>query len=52
MACGCRKTKNQKFLWTPPEGSNLPEVEYDSEITAKAKVLRKGGSYKTVTKGN
>lgn len=41
MACSCRKTRNMKFVWT--DGENT--VTYDSEIQAKAKVQRKGGSY-------
>lgn len=52
MACGCRKNANKKFVWTPPEGSPLATQEYATEIEAKAKMLRKGGSYTTVTKGN
>lgn len=52
MACGCRKSTNSKFLWTPPEGSSFAPKEYDTEIQAKAKVMRNGGSYKTITKGN
>lgn len=46
MACACKGRKKQKFLWTPPTGSSLPPMEYASEIEAKAKVIRKGGSYK------
>lgn len=51
MACACKNRKKQKYLWTPPEGSDLPAVEYGSEIEARAKVMRKGGSYKPVAKG-
>ena len=42
MACSCRQRKNFKYVWT--DGTDT--VIYDSEIAAKAKVLRKGGSYK------
>lgn len=45
MACACSKRKRAKFLWTPPEDSTLEPVTYNSEIEAKAKVLRKGGTY-------
>lgn len=45
MACGpCaakRRAANQKFRWT--DGTNV--VVYDTEMAAKAKVLRKGGTY-------
>lgn len=40
MACGCTPTGTQ-FVWT--DGVNV--VEYESELAAKAKVMRKGGSY-------
>lgn len=45
MACACqgRKAKS-KFKWT--DGTTV--VIYDTEIQAKAKVLRKGGSYTPV----
>lgn len=49
MACGCNKRgAKQKFLWTPPEGSDLRAVVYDKEAVAKAKVIRKGGTYAPV----
>lgn len=48
MACACKGRKKQKFEWTPPEGSSLPSVIYSTEIEAKAKVMRKGGSYKSL----
>lgn len=41
-SCGCKKVTATKFVWT----DGKVEVVYDSEIQAKAKVLRKGGSYK------
>lgn len=49
MACACKGRKNAKYVWTPPADSGLDPVTYDSEIQAKAKVMRKGGSYKTIT---
>lgn len=42
VACGCKKVTATKYVWT--DGSNT--VVYNTEIEAKAKVLRKGGSYK------
>ena len=48
--CGCRKkTKGETYVWTSEDGSQT--VTYDSEIVAKAKVARKGGSYETVRSG-
>jgi hypothetical protein len=50
MACGCKKHGgDQRFRWTglDAEGNTLVVV-YDTEIQAKAKVLRKGGSYEPV----
>ena len=41
MACSCQKKSRFKFVWT--DGST--EVTYSTEIQAKAKVQRKGGSY-------
>jgi hypothetical protein len=46
MACSCRGRKDVKWVWTAPDGS---QVTYKTEIEAKAKVLRKGGSYERVT---
>lgn len=48
MACACKGRSKTKYLWTPPAGSTLEPVQYNSEIEAKAKVSRKGGSYKPV----
>lgn len=45
MACSCKGRQNTKYEWT--DGENV--VKYDSEMAAKAKVIRKGGSYKPVT---
>lgn len=44
MACSCKRTVNRKYVWTSADGSET--MEYPSEIQAKAKVIRKGGSYK------
>ena len=45
MACACTKRKTQKYLWYKDEATE--PVVYNSEIEAKAKVLRKGGKYTT-----
>lgn len=50
MACNCNKAKAPgPFLWIPAEGSIDGEgtIEYPTEIQAKARVIRKGGSYIT-----
>jgi hypothetical protein len=41
MACSCKGKKSTKYVWT--DGTNT--VIYNTEIEAKAKVLRKGGTY-------
>lgn len=41
MACACKGKKKSTFTWT--DGTDT--VVYQTEIEAKAKVLRKGGSY-------
>lgn len=43
MGCGCQKDKGKTFIWTSDDGQT--SVIYTSEIAAKAKVMRKGGSY-------
>lgn len=43
MACSCKGKVKTKYLWTAPDG--LSTMTYDTEIQAKAKVLRKGGTY-------
>lgn len=54
MACACKNRRNTKYLWTPPEGTLNPDgtlmepVEYTTQMEAKAKVMRKGGSYKPI----
>lgn len=42
--CACKGKKNTKYVWT--DGTYT--VVYNTEIEAKAKVLRKGGSYTAV----
>ena len=50
MACACSKSRlRQKFLWTSADGSS--SVVYNSEVEAKAKVIRKGGSYEPLPLG-
>lgn len=51
--CGCKKKTSFKYLWVPPGESSESDntVLYDSEIQAKAKVIRKGGSYIPLTPG-
>lgn len=46
MACACRGRKKEEFLWVPAEGSVDGEgtIVYDSEVKAKAKMLRNPGS--------
>lgn len=44
MACACRGRKKTKYEWTDGETT----VVYNTEIEAKAKVLRKGGIYKAI----
>ncbi len=41
MSCACKRNPKKRFRWT--NGTDV--VYYDSEMAAKAKVLRKGGSY-------
>lgn len=47
MACACsKKRKREQYLWYSrenPEG--VKPVVYNSDIEAKAKVLRKGGAF-------
>lgn len=47
MACNCSKTTFRRFVWIPEGGSRDGEgtIVYPSEIQAKAKVLRVGGTY-------
>jgi hypothetical protein len=56
MACGAcaaaaarRAGLNQRYKWTGVDkDGNLLTVVYDTEMQAKAKVLRKGGSYEAM----
>lgn len=43
MACACKGRSKQRFLWYKGEADK--PVVYNSEIEAKAKVLRRGGKY-------
>lgn len=47
MACGCKRNTAAKFVWTsdPDENGQTVTVQYNTEIEAKAKVIRKGGTY-------
>lgn len=47
--CNCTKKRRVKFVWTDPDDS-ARTVEYTTEVAAKAKVTRKGGSYTTVAR--
>lgn len=49
MACACNKRKKSQYVWTSTDGSQT--MTYSTEIEAKAKVIRKGGTYKTVSLG-
>lgn len=53
MACGCKKKTSFKYLWVPTGESAESDntVLYDSEIQAKAKMIRQGGSYIPMTPG-
>ena len=46
MACSCRNRRTSTYVWTSADGSQT--VTYNTEIEAKAKVLRVGGTYVTV----
>lgn len=48
MACGCRPS-GEVYVWTSADGENT--ITYTALLVAKAKVMRAGGSYKTVSKG-
>jgi hypothetical protein len=43
MVCSCKKKSKQQFVWTAADGETT--VTYNTEIEAKAKVLRRGGTY-------
>lgn len=42
--CSAKRSKT-KYLWTPPEGSDLQPRQYNTEREARIKVRRRGGSY-------
>lgn len=46
MGCSCRGRNADRFLWYDPADpeSNEPMI-YNSEVEARAKVMRKGGTY-------
>lgn len=43
MACACRKGVNRVYVWKSLDGTQTQE--YPTEVQAKAKVIRKGGTY-------
>lgn len=47
MGCACNKRNGKRqFLWyDPAKAEDVKPVVYNSEIEAKAKVLRKQGTY-------
>lgn len=49
MACACKGRSKTKYIWTSADKTET--MTYSTEIEAKAKVLRKGGSYKPLTAG-
>lgn len=52
MACSCKGRAQYRYVWVPPgesaESDNV--IAYNTEIEAKAKVLRKGGQYIRVSR--
>ena len=47
MACACSKRRGSQYEWTSDDGTKT--VIYSTEIQAKAAVIRRGGSYKTLS---
>lgn len=48
MACACKGRKSTQYVWTSdpdPETGATQSMTYPTEIQAKAKVIRMGGSY-------
>lgn len=43
MGCGCKKVATSQYVWT----NGTDEIVYTTEIQAKAKVMRSGGTYTT-----
>ena len=51
MGCGCNKGKVQKYQWTSdpdPETGEVTVVEKVTEVEVRARVIRKGGTWKPV----
>lgn len=48
MACACKRGQNKIFVWKSLDGAETQE--YPTEVQAKAKVIRKGGSYEILAK--
>lgn len=46
MGCACNKRIKKQFIWYDPANSEGVEPKiYDSEIEARARTIRKGGTY-------
>lgn len=45
MACSCKGRKSTQYVWTSADGKETSV--YPSEIQAKAKTMRAGGTYTT-----
>lgn len=43
MACGCAKKRKTAYVWTSEDGAET--VEYATEVQARARQLRTGGTY-------
>ncbi len=43
MTCACKGRKRTNYIWTSADGTQT--AVYTSEIQAKAKRMREGGSY-------
>lgn len=41
--CGRSKRRRVKYVWTSDDGET--QLVYDTEVAARAKVIRKGGTY-------
>lgn len=39
--CGCKRKSTAKYVWT----NGTDTITYNTEIEAKAKVIRSGGTY-------
>lgn len=50
-AAAAARRRNEQLLYVWTSGDGQTTVEYDSVMAAKAKVLRKGGTYTVTTKG-